>query len=123
MADVEVKDKTIIVHKVWCAVNCGTAINPHIVKAQMRSGINFGLTAALHGKITFKDGQIEQGNFDSYPILMMSEAPEIEVTVVDSKDPPTGVGEPGTPPIAAAVGNAIFRATGQRLRRLPFQVG
>jgi isoquinoline 1-oxidoreductase beta subunit len=107
------------VHKVVCAVDCGMVVNPEIVKAQMESGIVFGLSAALHNAITFRNGRVEQSNFNDYPILRMYEMPEVEVHIVPSDEPPGGVGEPGVPPIAPAVGNAIFSATGKRIRRLP----
>jgi len=109
------------VHKVVCAIDCGMVVNPEIVKAQMESGIVFGLSAALHGAITFKDGRVEQSNFDDYPILRMYEMPTVEVFIVSSEEPLGGVGEPGVPPIAPAVGNAIFSATGKRIRRLPIR--
>lgn len=124
-ADVEVNGSNgtgIRVHRVFCAVDCGTVVNPHIVAAQVRSGIVFGLTAALYGRITFKDGVIEQTNFDTYRLLAAGEMPEIVVQTVPSDRPPSGIGEPGVPPIAAAVGNAIYRITGRRLRRLPFSL-
>jgi isoquinoline 1-oxidoreductase beta subunit len=94
-------------------------VNPEIVKAQMESGIVFGLSAVLHGAITFKNGRVEQSNFHDYPILRMHEMPEVEVHIVRSQEPPGGVGEPGVPPIGPAVGNAVFAATGKRIRRLP----
>jgi isoquinoline 1-oxidoreductase beta subunit len=109
------------VHKVVCAVDCGTVVNPEIVKAQMESGIVFGLSAALHGAITFKDGRVEQSNFNDYQILRMYEMPTVEVFIMPSQEPLGGVGEPGVPPIAPAVGNAIFSATGKRIRRLPIR--
>lgn len=122
VAEVEVKDSQILVKKVFCAVDCGTVINPEIVKDQMQSGIIFGLSAALHGEITLENGSVQQGNFDDYPVMRMSEVPEIEVAIVESTEIPTGVGEPGLPPIAAAVANAVFAATGQRLRKLPLKL-
>jgi isoquinoline 1-oxidoreductase beta subunit len=109
------------IHKVVCAVDCGMVVNPEIVKAQMESGIVFGLSAALHGAITFKEGRVEQSNFNDYPILRMYEMPEVEVFITPSQEPLGGVGEPGVPPIAPAVGNAIFAATGKRIRRLPIR--
>jgi isoquinoline 1-oxidoreductase beta subunit len=109
------------VHKVVCAVDCGMVVNPEIVKAQMESGIVFGLSAALHGAITFKNGRVEQSNFNDYPILRMYEMPEVQVHIVPSHEPLGGVGEPGVPPIAPAVGNAVFAATGKRIRRLPIR--
>ncbi len=122
VAEVEVKGSEIKVKRVTCAVDCGVVVNPDIVRQQMEGGIIFGLTAALKGAITFADGQSEQSNFDSYPLLTLAETPEIEVIIVPSTEAPTGCGEPGTPPIAPAVANAIFAATGKRLRSLPFQL-
>ena len=107
------------VHRVVCAIDCGTAVNPSTVEAQMESGIVFGLSAALYGAITIKDGRVEQSNFDDYPVLRMDRMPAIEVHIVPSTESPGGVGEPGVPPIAPAVTNAIFAATGKRIRRLP----
>jgi isoquinoline 1-oxidoreductase beta subunit len=107
------------IHRVVCAIDCGRVVNPEIVKAQMESGIVFGLSAALHGAITFKEGRVEQSNFHDYPILRMLEMPEIQVYIVPSREAPGGVGEPGVPPIAPAVANAVFSVTGKRIRRLP----
>jgi isoquinoline 1-oxidoreductase beta subunit len=95
-------------------------VNPEIVKRQCESAIAFGLTAALYGRITFKNGEVEQGNFNSYRILRMNEMPKVEVYIVSSKQHPTGMGEPGLPPLAPAVTAAIFKATGKRVRKLPF---
>lgn len=111
--------RNIKVHRVVCAVDCGRIVNPDTVKAQMESGIVFGLSAALHGAITFKKGRVEQGNFDSYPLVRMADAPKIEVHIVPSDAEPGGVGEPGVPPIAPAVANALFALTGARVRTLP----
>jgi isoquinoline 1-oxidoreductase beta subunit len=122
VAEVSVKaDGNFKVDRVVCVVDCGVAINPSIVKAQMEGGIGFGLSAALHGAITLKDGHIEQANFDDYRVLRMSEMPQVEVHILPSSANPSGVGEPGVPPIAPAVANALFAATGKRLRQLPFQ--
>ncbi|HET6459450.1 MAG TPA: xanthine dehydrogenase family protein molybdopterin-binding subunit [Syntrophales bacterium] len=107
------------VHKVVCAVDCGMVVNPDTVAAQMEGGIVFGLTAALYGAITFKNGRVEQSNFHNYPMLRMEEMPEVEVHMVPSAEPLGGVGEPGVPPIAPAVANAVFAATGKRIRTLP----
>ena len=115
------KNGTVRVHRVVCAVDCGTAINPDTVKAQMEGGIIFGLTAALKSEITLKDGRVEQGNFHDYQMLRIFESPEIEVHIVPSSESPTGVGEPGVPPVAPALANAIFAATGKRIRRLPIR--
>jgi isoquinoline 1-oxidoreductase subunit beta len=120
VAEVEVsKDGAVRVRRVVCAVDCGTPINPDIIRAQIEGAIIFGVTAALYGEITLKDGRVEQTNFDSYQILRMNEAPAIEVHIVQSFEPPGGMGEAGTAAIAPAVTNAIFAATGRRLRKLP----
>ena len=122
VADVEVIDGRIRVRRVFCVVDCGLAINPDIIKAQLEGGIIFGLSAALDQQITLVDGVVQQTNFDTFPSLRMFEAPEIIVQVLDSREDPTGVGEPGLPPIAAAVANAVFAVTGVRLRRMPLQL-
>ncbi len=122
VVEISIDQGKIKLEKVYCAIDCGQAVNPDIVKAQMESGIIFGLTAALKGEITIKEGAVEQSNFHDYPMLRMNEIPDIEVVIMDSEASPTGVGEPGTPPVAAALGNAIFAATGQRLRQLPFKL-
>lgn len=111
----------IVVRRVSSAIYCGLPVNPDIVKAQVESAVIFGLSAALMQEITMVNGQVQEGNFDSYPILRMFECPEIEVEVLPSREKPTGVGEPGLPPVAAALANAIFNATGVRLRKLPLQ--
>jgi CO/xanthine dehydrogenase Mo-binding subunit len=121
VADVEIVDGRIKVRRVYCVVDCGIAVNPNIVRAQMEGAIIFGLSAALDQEITVAGGVVQQRNFDAFPPLRMFEAPEIVVQILDSDQPPTGVGEPGLPPIAAAVANAIFALTGTRLRRLPLQ--
>jgi isoquinoline 1-oxidoreductase beta subunit len=120
VAEVSVaKDGAAKVHRVVCAVDCGQTVNPDTIRAQMEGGIMFGLGATLYGEITVKEGRIEQANFDSYRPLRMDEAPSVEVHIVDSKEEPGGIGEPGTSTIAPAVVNAIFALTGKRLRRLP----
>src|SRR5947208_4734087 len=120
VAEVEVaKDGAVRVRRVVCAVDCGTVVNPDTVRAQIQSAVMFGITAALYGKITLKDGRVEQTNFDTYQILRMNEAPAIEVYIVPSSEPPGGMGEAGTSAIVPAVTNAIFAATGKRLRKLP----
>jgi isoquinoline 1-oxidoreductase subunit beta len=120
VAEVEVsKDGAVRVRRVVCAVDCGTAVNPDTVRAQIQSAIVFGVTAALYGKITLKDGRVEQSNFDSYQILRMNEAPAVEVHIVQNSEPSGGMGEAGTSAIAPAVANAVFAATGKRLRKLP----
>jgi isoquinoline 1-oxidoreductase beta subunit len=108
------------VERVVCAVDCGTPINPDIIAAQMEGGIGFALGAVLHGAVTLKDGRVEQDNFDGYPVLRMNEMPKVEVHIVPSTLPPTGVGEPAVAPLGPAVANAIFAATGRRTYTLPF---
>jgi isoquinoline 1-oxidoreductase beta subunit len=120
VADVEVaKDGAVRVRRVVCAVDCGTVVNPDTVRAQIQSAIMFGITAALYGEITLKDGRVEQTNFDTYQILRMNEAPAVEVHIVQNFEPPGGMGEAGTSAIVPAVANAIYAATGKRLRKLP----
>jgi isoquinoline 1-oxidoreductase subunit beta len=120
VAEVTVKkDGTFSVDRVVCAVDCGVAVNPDVVRAQMEGGIGFGLSAALHGAITLKDGAVEQSNFHDYPPLRINEMPRTEVHIVPSTEKPTGVGEPATPVIAPAVANALAAATGKRVRVLP----
>jgi len=121
VAEVTVRpDGSFRVDRVVCAVDCGVAINPDIVVSQMEGGLGYGLAAALHSRITLKDGVVEQSNFHDYPPLRMGEMPAVEVHIVPSAAPPTGVGEPGTPVVAPAVANALFAAAGKRLRTLPF---
>ena len=122
IAEVTVKGKEFTVDRVVCAVDCGIAVNPDNVRSQMEGGIGFGLSAALHGRITLKNGAVEQSNFHDYPVLRITEMPKIDVHIVPSAERPTGVGEPGTPVIAPAVANALAAATGQRLRNLPLQL-
>ncbi|WP_378950064.1 molybdopterin cofactor-binding domain-containing protein [Mesorhizobium sp. ANAO-SY3R2] len=120
VAEVEVsQDGAVRVHRVVCAVDTGTAVNPDTVQAQVQSGIMFGTTAALYGEITLKNGRVEQTNFDTYQMLRINEAPAIEVHVVKSEEPPGGLGEAGTSLIVPAIANAIFAATGKRLRKMP----
>jgi isoquinoline 1-oxidoreductase subunit beta len=113
------KEGGVRVQRVVCAVDCGTVVNPDTVEAQIQGAIIFGITAALYGEITLKNGRVEQANFDTYQMLRMSEAPAIEVHIVRNSEPPGGMGEPGTSAIVPAVTNAIFAATGKRLRKLP----
>jgi isoquinoline 1-oxidoreductase subunit beta len=120
VAEVSVsKEGNVRVQRVVCAVDCGTIVNPDTVKAQMESGIIFGITAALFGEITIKDGRVEQGNFDDYRMLRINEVPLIDVHLVKSAEAPGGVGEPGTSAVIPAVANGIFAATGKRIRKLP----
>jgi len=115
-------DGSIRVDRVVCAVDCGIAVNPDVIRAQMEGGIGYGLSAALHGAITLKDGVVEQSNFHQYVPLRINEMPVVEVHIVTSGEKPTGVGEPATPVIAPAVANAIAAATGKRLRVLPLSL-
>jgi isoquinoline 1-oxidoreductase beta subunit len=125
VAEVSVADdKTLKVNRVTCAIDCGPAIDPAVVRMQMESGIVYGLSAALYGEITLADGAVEQANFTDYPVVHLADAPAMSVHIVASDSPMIGgVGEPGTPPIAPAVANAVFAATGQRLRSLPLKLG
>lgn len=119
VAEVSIVDGKPKVHRVVVAVDCGVAINPDIVRMQMESCVAYGLSAALHGAITLKDGAVVQGNFNDYQVLRINEMPKVEVYIVPSAEAPTGVGEPGTPPIAPAVTNALYKLTGKRIRTLP----
>ena len=119
VAEVSVEGKEIRVHRVVCAVDCGIAVNPNIIAQQAESAVVFGLSAALFGAVTFKDGKPEQSNFNDYMVLRMNQAPEVETVIIASAEPPEGMGEPATPPVAPAVANAVFKLTGQRLRSLP----
>jgi isoquinoline 1-oxidoreductase beta subunit len=118
---VDKKSGEVKVHRVVCAVDCGKYVNPLTIEAQMQGGIVYGLTAALKGLISIKGGHVEQGNFDDYSMLRMNEMPRVEVHIVPSGEKSGGIGEPGTPPIAPAVCNAIFAATGKRIRKLPIR--
>jgi isoquinoline 1-oxidoreductase subunit beta len=115
-------DKSIRVHRVSCAVDCGLAVNPDIVRQQLEGGILFGLSAALYGEISIEDGAVQQSNFHDYRVLRLADAPAIDVHIVPGGTEPSGVGEPGVPPIAPAVANAVYAATGQRLRSLPLRL-
>jgi len=121
VAEISIKEGHLRVHKVTCAIDCGLAVNPDGVKAQMESCIIFGLTAVLYGEITFEKGHVKQRNFHDYKMVRMNETPLIEVHIVDSNEKMGGAGEPGVPPVAPAIANAIFAATGKRVRRLPLQ--
>jgi isoquinoline 1-oxidoreductase beta subunit len=122
VAEVSIDDGKIRVHRVVCAIDCGLCINPLGVRAQMESGIAYGLGAALHGELTMKEGRVLESNFHDYRILRLHEMPQVEVHIVPSKEKSGGAGEPGTPPIAPAVANAVFALTGKRLRELPFRL-
>lgn len=121
VAEVSVEGKSVRVHRVVAAIDCGLVVNPDLVRAQIESGILFGLSAALKQRVTLKDGRVQQTNFHQYDAVRMFESPRIEVHIVDSKEPPSGVGEPGLPAVAPAVCNAIFAATGKRIRSLPIE--
>jgi isoquinoline 1-oxidoreductase beta subunit len=119
VAEISIGKDGLVVHRVDCAVDCGIAVNPSTIVAQTESGIVFGLTAALFGEITLERGRVKQSNFDTYPMLGLSQMPLINVAVMQTGGKVGGIGEPGTPPIAPALVNAIFAATGKRLRSLP----
>ena len=120
VADVSLApDGTVRVHRVVCAVDCGPVVNPDTLEAQMQGGVVFGLSAALYGEITIENGRVKEGNFNDYPVLRIPEMPVVEVHIVPSTDALGGIGEPSVPPTAPAVCNAIFAATGKRIRRLP----
>lgn len=121
VAEISVDKGQLHVHKITCAIDCGLAVNPDGVKAQMEGGIIFGLTAFLYGEISLEKGRVKQRNFHDYKMVRMNEAPAIEVHIVDSNEPMGGAGEPGVPPLAPAVANAIFAATGKRVRNLPLR--
>ncbi len=120
VAEVEVSKEGVVgIHRVVCAMDCGTVVNPDTVQAQLQSGVIFGATAALHGEITLKNGRVEQTNFNTYQMIRINEAPAIDVHLVTSSEPPGGMGETGTSLIVPAIANAIFAATGKRLRKMP----
>ena len=120
VVEVSLENGAVRVHRVVCAIDCGTVINPQIVAQQIEGAVVFGLTAALHGRIDIRDGVVQQGNFPDYRMLSLASAPRVETYIVPSERPPAGVGEPGVPPIAPAVANALYALTGQRHRSLPF---
>lgn len=122
IAEVSITGTKYRVNKVWCAVDCGIAVNPNIVKAQMEGGIGYGLSALQSEAIRLQEGRVVASNFHDYKILRHSDMPQIEVAILASDADPSGVGEPGLPPIAPAVANAIFQATGKRLRQLPLSL-
>jgi len=119
VAEVSVEAQKVRVQRVTCAVDCGIVVNPAIVESQMESAIIYGLSAALMGVITIKDGRVQQSSFADYPVMRTREAPKIDVHVVESSEHPGGIGEPGTPPIVPAVANAVFALTKKRVRELP----
>jgi isoquinoline 1-oxidoreductase subunit beta len=122
VAEVSADRGRIRVHRVTCAIDCGIAVNPLMIAAQMESGIAFGLGAVLHSALHLKDGRVQESNFHDYQVLRLDEMPAVEVYIVPSREKSGGVGEPGVPPIAPAVANAVFALTGQRLRELPLQL-
>jgi isoquinoline 1-oxidoreductase beta subunit len=109
------------VHRVVCAVDCGRVVNPDTVVAQLEGAVGFALTAALYGEISLTQGRVQQSNFHDYRMLRMHEMPQVEVVIVPSTEPSTGVGEPGVPTVAPALCNALFAATGKRVRQLPIR--
>jgi isoquinoline 1-oxidoreductase beta subunit len=123
VAEVELVDGRIKVHNVWAAVDCGYVVNPDTARAQIEGGIIFGLSAALFTEITLRDGRVVQRNFDDYPMPKLADAPRITVEFIRSDAPLGGLGEPGVPPIAPAIANAVFALTGKRLRSLPLRIG
>jgi isoquinoline 1-oxidoreductase beta subunit len=122
VAEVSVaKDGSVKVHRIVCALDCGRVVNPRIVEQQAMGGIVFGLTQTLKDEITIDHGRVVQSNFNDFDLVRMNEAPKLEVYIVPSKESPTGMGEPCVPPVAPAVYNAVFAATGKRIRRLPIR--
>ncbi len=121
VVEVGIENGVIRVYKVTCSVDCGEVVNPRIVEDQIEGGILFGLTAALYGEITLENGEVQQSNFHDYPLIRQYERPEVLVDIVDSNEMPTGVGEPGVPPVIPALGNALFALTGKRQRSLPLK--
>ena len=115
-------DKTIRVHRVVAVIDCGLAVNPNLIRQQMESAVVFGLSAALYGTLTIEQGRVQQSNFHDVPALRIDACPFIQTDIITSSAHPEGVGEPGTPPVAPAVANALFVLTGQRLRSLPLKV-
>jgi isoquinoline 1-oxidoreductase beta subunit len=122
VADVSIEDGEIRVHRVVCAVDCGVAVNPEAIRAQMQSGVAFGLGAVCHSKLTLKEGRVQESNYHDYVVLRMNEMPRVETHIVESTERPGGIGEVAVPPIAPAVANAVAVLTGKRLRELPLRV-
>ncbi|HWW95174.1 MAG TPA: xanthine dehydrogenase family protein molybdopterin-binding subunit [Vicinamibacteria bacterium] len=121
VAEVSFEEGELKVHRVVCAVDCGKIVNPDTIAAQIEGAVTFGLSAALHGEITLERGRVQQSNFHDYPLLRLYEMPKVEVHIMPSREKPGGLGEPGVPPVAPAVANALFAATGKRVRRLPIR--
>jgi isoquinoline 1-oxidoreductase beta subunit len=122
VAEVSVRDKAVRVHRVVVAADPGRMVNPNIVRQQLEGSIIYGLSAVLYGEITLRNGRVQQSNFHDYPVVRMPESPTIEMHLVASDEKPAGIGEPGTALIGPTVANAVFAATGQRLRRLPLRL-
>ena len=123
VAEVSVTNSNeVTVHRVICAVDCGIAVNPLNIKVQIEGAIVFGLNATLYGEITITGRRVQQSNFHDYPVLRMNAMPKIEVHIIQSDEQPTGIGEPGVPPIAPAITNALFNLTGRRVRKLPIRL-
>ena len=114
-------DGTVKPIHVWCVVDCGLQVNPDTIRAQMQSGIVFGLSGALYGQITLDHGAVQQSNFHNYPMMRINEMPVVETYILDSGEAPGGLGEPGVPPVAPALCNALFALTGKRIRTLPIR--
>jgi isoquinoline 1-oxidoreductase beta subunit len=119
VVEVSVKDKTIVIHRIVTAIDCGTAVHPANILAQLEGGTMFGLSAMARGEITLDNGAVKQSNFHDYPVMLLAQAPVFEGYIIQSREPPGGVGEPGTGPVTPALANAIFAATGTRIRSLP----
>jgi isoquinoline 1-oxidoreductase beta subunit len=119
VVDVTVRGKVVTLHKVVTAIDCGVAVHPDNIRAQLEGGMVYGLSAVLRGEITLENGAVKQSNFTDYPMLTMAEMPSTESFILPSTAPPGGIGEPGTGPIAPALANAIYAATGTRVRSLP----
>jgi isoquinoline 1-oxidoreductase beta subunit len=121
VVEISIQNGRVKIHRVVCAIDCGLAVNPDGVRAQLEGSIIFGLTAALYGEITLQQGKIKQRNFNDYKMLRMNESPAIEVCIVETQEKMGGAGEPGVPPIAPALANAVYAATGRRIRSLPIR--
>jgi isoquinoline 1-oxidoreductase beta subunit len=122
VAEVSVRDGKVMLHRIVSAMDCGRYVNPGIIAAQMEGGAIFGASAALYQELTFENGRLQQTNFHSFPMLRMNECPKIETHIVQSNEKPGGIGEPGVPCAAPAIANAIFAATGKRIRKLPIRI-
>ena len=122
VAEISMENNHLRVHRVVCAIDCGTYVNPGIIEAQGHSGVIYGMQAAMHGELTFANGRLEQSNFHDYPMVRMNECPEIEVHIIKNNEKSGGIGEPGVPCTAPSIANAIFSATGKRVRKLPIRM-